>query len=376
MFYIAFIITLLYVILILSLILGCNTVSDFKLKNVKPKVKFSIIIPFRNESKNLPELLKTIGELKYPKVNFEVILVNDASEDNSVTVISEFIKTASQKLNITIIDNIRVSKSPKKDAITTAILKAKHEWIITTDADCILPHLWLHTFNECIIQNTCNFIVAPVTFANSNTTFERFQILDILSLQGATIGAFGLNKPFLCNGANLAYNKTFFNTLNGFEGNNNIASGDDVFMLEKAVKFSPESVTYLKHKDAIVQTHPEANFKQLISQRVRWAAKASKYDNWFSKITGVTVFMMNLLTSVLWFLLAFKQLHLTTFSIFFTIKIGVDFILIHKTARFFNQKKHLTSYLISGVFYPFFSVFVVFISFFKDYNWKGRQFSK
>jgi hypothetical protein len=54
-----------------------------------------------------------------------------------------------------------------------------------------------------------------------------------LSLQGATIGSFGIGKGFMCNGANLAYKKSLFQELNGFQGNDTIASGDDVFLLQK-----------------------------------------------------------------------------------------------------------------------------------------------
>jgi hypothetical protein len=69
---------------------------------------------------------------------------------------------------------------------------------------------------------------------------DHFQQLDLTSLQGATIGSFGLNKAFMCNGANFAYTKSLFEKLNGFDGNNKIASGDDVFLLQKAVEKFPE----------------------------------------------------------------------------------------------------------------------------------------
>ena len=82
----------------------------------------------------------------------------------------------------------------------------------------------------------------------------HFQQLDFLSLQGATIGSFGIKKPFMCNGANFAYTKAFFKELNGFEGNENIASGDDVFLLQKAIQRDKNDVDFLKSK-SIVQTN-------------------------------------------------------------------------------------------------------------------------
>ena len=117
-----------------------------------------MIIPFRNEAENLPKLLKSIERLQYPKHLFEVILVDDASEDASVSVIKKVLDTNSStdkctRTNIRVIDNVRESNSPKKDAITSAIQMAKYDWIITTDADCILPKFWLDTFDAFIQKN-------------------------------------------------------------------------------------------------------------------------------------------------------------------------------------------------------------------------------
>ena len=66
-----------------------------------------------------------------------------------------------------------------------------------------------------------------------------------MSLQGATIAGFALRNPFLCNGANMAYKKELFTNLHGFEGNNNLASGDDIFLLEKATKKYKKQVLHL-----------------------------------------------------------------------------------------------------------------------------------
>jgi hypothetical protein len=69
---------------------------------------------------------------------------------------------------------------------------------------------------------------------------HHFQQLDIASLQGATIGSFGINKGFMCNGANFVY-QILFQELNGFHGNDTIASGDDVFLLQKRLLNSLKS---------------------------------------------------------------------------------------------------------------------------------------
>jgi cellulose synthase/poly-beta-1,6-N-acetylglucosamine synthase-like glycosyltransferase len=368
---------IIYLLVIGILIYGFDKIIDFKLQDLPAKIKFSIIIPFRNEDENLPKLLASIAALNYPQSLFEIILVDDDSEDESVSVIKTFLNTACTNKNfINIIKNKRTTNSPKKDAITSAIAVAKFDWIITTDADCNLPKYWLDTFDECIQTQQPNCIVAPVTYHDTKSFFSRFQILDMLSLQGATIGGFGIRKPFLCNGANFGYRKTEFYNLNGFEGNTDIASGDDMFLLEKFTKHQPNRVIYLKSEKAIVKTNTVESISQLIQQRLRWASKTSESKNWVSKGIGFTIFIANLTCILLLPLLFFNVLSPRIALSLFIIKFSIDFLLLFKTLRFFKQETILQSYLLSSLLYPLFSVYIVLLSLVAPYRWKGRTFKK
>lgn len=376
---ISIIITVLYLILIGSFAIGFDKVTLFKIESVPAKTKFSIVIPFRNEAENLPALLKSIRSLEYPMELFEVLFVDDASEDDSVEIIENFIKERlfdCAQGDIRVILNERKTNSPKKDAISTAIEQAKHEWIITTDADCLVPKYWLDSFDEYIQKNDVNCIAAAVTYIIKNNFLDRFQLLDMLSLQGATIGGFGINKPFLCNGANFAYTKALFNELNGFDGNTHTASGDDIFMLEKSAKKHPKQLHYLKCELATVFTKTQPTWYALLSQRVRWAAKTSAYNNWFGKFTGLVVLLMNAFIIALLTLTIIDAFNLKVFIYLLIIKFNIDFFIIYKSALFFNQKGVLKSFIISFIYYPFFSVYVAFISVFSSYKWKGRTFKK
>ncbi len=370
---ISIIITLLYLILIGSFTFGFDKVAIFKNKDSLLVTKFSIVIPFRNEAENLPLLLKSMHSLQYPTELFEVIFVDDESEDESVEIIS---KATTQHPNISIVKNERTSNSPKKDAISTAIKIAKNEWIITTDADCVLPKYWLNSFDEYIQKTNAICIAAPVSYLDANNFLNRFQIFDMLSLQGATIGGFGINKPFLCNGANFAYKKELFNTVNGFEGNTHTASGDDIFLLEKVAKNYPTQLHYLKSAQAVVLTKAQPTWAALVSQRVRWAAKTSAYNNWFGKLTGLIVLLMNTLIITSTILAIVGAFNVKVFFYLLIIKFNIDFYLIYKSAVFFNQRSVLKSYIVAFLFYPFFSVYVAITSIFSNYTWKGRSFKK
>ena len=355
----------LYIFSIGMLVYGFNKIKVFDLENLSPKTKFSIIVPFRNEEQNLPVFLESISNLNYPTDFFEVILVDDDSEFK--------FQVSSFKFEVSIINNLRTSNSPKKDAISTAIPLAVHEWIITTDADCIVKKNWLLVLDRFIQQKNPKMVCGAVTYDCQNTFLHHFQQLDLASLQGATIGSFGINKPFMCNGANFAYAKNLFLTLNGFDGNNDVASGDDVFLLQKAIGQFSKKIMYLKSFEAVVTTKPLDSWKDLFHQRVRWASKTKAYKSSFGKILGSIVLLGNLSFAICFFSFGFYNYKCWLFGSGILIsKFCVDYLLIRKTQNFLQKNtKHL---LLSSFVYPFFSVTVAIYSLFGKYEWKGRKF--
>ena len=367
MIFVLFIITILYCLAIIALIYGFTKVNSFNDLGQKPKTKFSIVVPFRNEAENLPILLDSFSKLNYPNDLFEVILVDDASDFRPER------QRTGEAFQILLIDNIRVSNSPKKDAIATAMKVAQNEWIITTDADCVVNKNWLSLLDNYIQLNPeVSMIAAAVKYDCENLFLHHFQQLDMTSLQGTTIGSFGLGKGFMCNGANFAYSKSFFKELNGFEGNDTIASGDDVFLLQKAIAKFPRKVHYLKSVDNIVITKPMNDWNSLFYQRVRWASKTSSYQSSFGKGLGLIVLGGNMGFLFIIYNLLFWAGNFYLLVSLLIAKLIVDFYLIHKTNGFLKSKTHF--YLMGGLLYPFFSVSVTLYSLVGRYEWKGRRF--
>ena len=353
-----------YVALITQLAFGIAKMNkQNKSESSSPKTTFSIIVPFRNEAENLPILLESFKKLNYPKELFEVILVDDESEEKY--------DLRSTIYDLKIIPNQRKSNSPKKDAIETAIQIAKYNWIITTDADCEVPKNWLQVFDTKIIDTQAKMCVGSVGYKNKTGFLHDFQNNDFLSLQGVTAGSFGIEKPFMCNGANFAYEKTFFKQLNGFEGNNNLASGDDVFLLQKALNLAPDKITYLGNLN-IVFTKSCNSWKALTNQSVRWASKTSAYANWYPKILGIIVLLTNL-SGLLLLVAPFYQFELIKFTAYFwVLKFGIDFMFLKFSSAYFGLlfKNFFSSFLL----YPFFTVLVVGKALFGKFEWKERRF--
>lgn len=362
------------------------------LESKKSIVCFTVIIPYRNEAHNLPDLLNSIVLLEYPKEALEVILVNDDSQDRSQKIILDFIARSNSN-HIRSIPNERRTSSPKKDAITTAIKNSRFDWIVTTDADCSFQKKWLTVLSQHIQSYRPKMVVGPVRIGLTNTTsfLNAFEQLDFLSLMGATLGGFGLRKPFLCNGAHLAYQKEAFKEVAGFSENSHIASGDDHFLLEKFTRYFSKKVTYLKSKEAIVTTRPQKSWSSLISQRTRWAAKSTGYTYWFSKFVGIVVFLTNIAVAImLLYVLAIGLYASFTGEILLEIsaisqqllvsgvllKFVIDYWLISRSAHFMQRRRFLKWFPLVALCYPILNTYIVVKAFTSGFTWKQRAYKR
>lgn len=367
-----------YLGLIIAFIVGFNRVPEFQLKALAGKNTFSIVIPYRDEAENLPRLFRSLTSLNYPRDKFEIILVNDASKDDSRSIAEKF-KADFAELNIRLLENCRKTISPKKDAIQAAIDISKFDYIATTDADCMVPAKWLQFFDESIQVKTSKMMAAPVGFiqvvGEKKPYFQNFEEMDFMSLQASTIGSFGIEKAFMCNAANMCYEKETFLKESGFDNYGKIASGDDVFLLQKLRK-KGYKVDFIKSASAVVLTGYQKKLRSLLNQRIRWAAKTSSYSSGFAKFTGLIVFLMNFLLIAFTGLALLNLMPYQVLMLIFLLKFNADFVLIYKSAKFMNRDRLMRHYLWSSIVYPFFTVYVAVLSLFRGYEWKGRRFKK
>jgi cellulose synthase/poly-beta-1,6-N-acetylglucosamine synthase-like glycosyltransferase len=356
--------------------LGIRKNKTHESSDITQKTNFSIVIPFRNEAENIPDLLDSLLGIKYPTNLYEIFLVDDASEDNSATLVETWISKNNLHANTRLIQSSRYSKSPKKDALQTAIKLANYDWILTTDADCQVPNSWLKSFDAMIQKQNVVFVAGPVVYEGNTSFVEQYQLLDGLSLQAITAGGFGQKNPILCNGANLAYKLSVFNNVKGFEGNNHIASGDDIFMLEKVSRAYPKQMQYLKNYDALVRTKPEKNWRAVLNQRIRWASKTTKQKSFIVKLLGLFVLFINM--SLFWapFLFTLNPIAGSIGLGIVIIKLIVDYQMIKSAATMFKMKVSLRCFFASFFVYPFITILVFMSVVLRKYRWKGRTFQR
>lgn len=365
--------------LLSSYAVGCLllfVVWNFRLKITDLKgdagvTSVSIIIPVRNESKNIENLMQCIDNQDYEKNNFELIIVNDSSEDNTVSTIEDFKRTST--LNIIIIDLKERSNnsSPKKRAITEALRIAKGELIITTDGDCTMNSKWLSSVVRFYVKTNAYFISAPVSFITENRGnwlgkfWNYFQVIEFGSLVGSGACSIKLGSPNMCSGANIAYRKSIFEEVGGYEGNEQIASGDDEFLMHKIASRFPDKIQFLKDYDSVVETQSHETIQSFFSQRKRWASKWRFYKNWQPTVLAIYIAIINgitvwaILTGQFWLVL---------------LKFSTEFLFLVSVVTFFKKPKVVLYLPFTQIIYPFY-VFIMAIAAQgkNEYVWKGRR---
>jgi cellulose synthase/poly-beta-1,6-N-acetylglucosamine synthase-like glycosyltransferase len=341
-------------------------------------VFLSIIIPARNETLHIKACLTALHQQIYPTHLYEVIVVDDHSEDDTAAIVKNFLASNVQLISLKDFVEPNVLNSYKKKAIEIALLQAKGELIITTDADCTMPTTWLQTIAAFYRQTNAALIVMPVAFVSNNRSFGQrflsiFQSLDFMVLQGITGASVYKKAHSMCNGANLAYTKAAFTAVDGFKGIDAIASGDDMLLMHKIFSRYPDGVQFLQSPKVIVQTQPADSLKAFFNQRIRWASKADKYDD--KRITAVLalVYFFNLWILVLMIAALFNGSIALLLLLLFIAKTLLELILLYPVADFFSRQQLLLWFPLAQPFHLCYTVIAGWLGKFGTYQWKGRK---
>lgn len=331
----------------------------------------SIIISARNESQTIINCLEQFNKQDFPTNKFEIIIIDDASEDDTFKVAKTFL----EKTKIT----HQVIKMPthqgKKRCISQAISLAQGNIIITSDADIVFRHTqFLNTVSYYFETHKPAMLVMPIDFETEKGLLTAFQITENMALAGITAGFIGINKPMLCNGANLAFDKNAFMAANGYQSHLSISSGEDVLLLEDLKnKFTSQSIHYGFYRELIAKTISEKTMASLFNQRVRWAYKSKYNPNSLNILMGLIVMLANLLLIALVFTYFQKPILTNYFVTFVTAKFVFDFSLMLLTADFLGRIKYIKWFLPFQCLYGVYSIVVGFSSLFYKPKWKNKN---
>lgn len=362
------IISALYLIYIIAFTFGLyNLKEKFFTFNNKNNVKASVLIAARNEEKNIGNLLKSLYNQTFSKELFEVIIIDDHSNDGTISVIENFLKEH-KDINLKF---FKAEKEGKKHAISQALHLAENELILVTDADCFLKETWIESIVNFYKEENCKMILAPVLLSPAETFFEKIQLLEHLSLIGSTAGSAAIGFPVMCNGANMAYERLAALEVEKQRKDFNIPSGDDMFLMEYFIKnYGAENIKFLLSKTAIVKTNTCKNISEFFRQRRRWVSKTKSYTSLKILSTAFVVLFFNLSIISLLVSALFSPTLLIPYFLLTFLKFLIDYPLLRNITTFMNQKNLLIWTLPLEFVYPFYAVFTAISGMLINVKWK------
>jgi poly-beta-1,6-N-acetyl-D-glucosamine synthase len=359
-----FIISILYFTIILSFSIGWNRIKKYRKDPRGPFAIFiSVLVPFKNEAKNIVKFINSIKNQTLDSNLFELLLIDDNSTDKSMQLALQNTLGQAQFQCIKLL-----GKTGKKNAIKLGVDYAKGHLIVTSDADCTHHEEWLETIYSFYMNYRPKLIIGPV-FMQGTSFFEKIQSLDFFSLMASTAGACGINKPIMCNGANLAFEKeTFLKLQDPFK--QVYESGDDIFLLHEIKHRFPGKVSFIKSKKALVMTNAEIRWNDFLRQRIRWASKSKAYTDRDTIMTAIIVLFMNLSLFANLILAFANRGILLLFIIQLFIKSIVDFIFLFQVSTFYEMRKSLFYFFPTQIFNLFILPFVAISGFMRQVKWK------
>lgn len=273
------VLSVLYVSLLLWLFAHWNQIPTASSAALSPErlPAITVVIPVRNEATTLPHLLLDLAEQingEGEPLGFEVLVVDDASTDDTLARASNFQPSANLRLRVLLLEvPLGFVGSHKKLALQQAINTTQSALIVTTDGDCRVGPQWLLTIQHYFAHHQPLLLSGPVTFTHERSLFERLQTIEFASLIGTGAACLQAGYPTMGNGANLAFARSAFLEVGGYAGNLHVPSGDDEFLLQKIADRFPGRVAFLKQPKATVRTHAKPTMSAFYQQRKRWASK-------------------------------------------------------------------------------------------------------
>ncbi len=336
----------------------------------------SVVIPVRNEENHIRLLLNDLMEQDYPVGNYEVIIVDDHSTDDTRQVV-ESIRLKHPGIRLITLDS---DDTGKKTALKKGIKAAVHPLILNTDGDCRTGPGWIKEMAGRFEDPSVRMMIAAVIFEPDLRFSHALQSLEFFSHLAISAGAAGLKDPILCSAANMAYFKEdYLRFINDQEKVSE--SGDDIFLLLWLKNVYPGSVRFNSSQNAVVRTHPAPGLHPFMRQRMRWTSKSRHYRDLHIISTALLIFGLNLFLTVLFLAsLLFPVLYGTLntgliilFAITWIIKSLTDLILLLPVLRHYRKSRLIRYFIPLEFIYFIYVSFIGLLSQFLSISWKGRK---
>jgi len=333
----------------------------------------SIVVPARNEAGIIRTCLLSLLAQNYPENQYEIILVDDQSTDDTVAIARAIQENFSQ-LKVIHSNPPPETRAYKKAAITRGVQQAKGEIIVQMDADCWVEPDWLRSLLN-YFEDHVGMVCGPVALVSGqNRWFEKLQVLESMGLVALGAAAIAAGRGNMCNGANMAYRKSLFEAVGGFDQIDHFASGDDELLLQKFRQLKDWKVVFAKKYQAMVFTYCLPNWRDLKAQRIRWVSKARYYRDRSINIIQSISYLGFLSFPVLGIVGFIHPTYWIILLALFVLKFSADLVLMLRAASFF-RRKDLLMYLpgLQLLYVPYVLWIGIAGNLVRQYQWKDRM---
>jgi poly-beta-1,6-N-acetyl-D-glucosamine synthase len=236
---------------------------------IKVTPSVSVIICARNEAENLKKHLPTVLNQDYP--HFEVVVVNDASTDDTASILEGFAKKYPHLYIVTLIEK---KLTGKKGALAEGINAAHNDWVLLTDADCYpLSREWISEMLTVSVNKEMGLGFSPYEKCDGFlNTFIRYEaVFTAVQYMGFALAG----EPYMGVGRNLIYRKSLFTRIGGFESHAHIVSGDDDLFVNQVV--SKKNFKIFLNPKTFIYSVPKTRWNDYITQKKRHYTTAFHY---------------------------------------------------------------------------------------------------
>ena len=334
-----------------------NRIKKDKVSFLTDQPPVSVIICAKDEADNLRKFLPFVLQQEYP--DFEVIVINDGSTDETEDLLRDFGKVYSN-LRTTFVPVGAKNISTKKLGLTLGIKAAKYDWLLFTDADCMPEDkMWIARMARNFYPET-EFVLGYGAYLNKKGFINRLITYDTLFIALQYLGMAAKGKPYMGVGRNLAYRKETFFHQKGFASTFNLQSGDDDLMVNRAsnasntrIEISPDSITW---------SEPNLTFEGWFFQKERHLSVSSYYNAVSQYRLTLEPLSRGLFYIAFIVLLIFGNLvTIIASSFLFIIRFIIQLVIINLSAKHFGEKKYLFEILIFDIFLPFVNFYILTI---------------
>lgn len=328
----------------------------------------SVVIPARNEENNISRCINAIRNQDY-NGQVEIIVADDHSTDNTASIAGNLgarvIPMGSEQNTTTV--------AFKKQALEAGIRHSKCDLILTTDADCIAPHRWIRLMVSRLQEQGAVMVAGPVRMVPDQSFLSRFQSMDFAILQGITAASVHSGFHDMSSGANLCYLKQAFNQVDGFAGIDDIATGDDMLLMQKFSERYPGQISYAFTPEAIVDTATEPSWGAFLRQRIRWASKARRYrDKRIFRIL-LLVYLLNLILLVMMATSFLGPDYFVICLLALFLKAMAEWNFVSDILKFFSLQQLLPLFPLSQPLHVVYTVLSGTFGQLGPVEWKGRK---